>query len=183
MPGPVALKIASADIQHKSDMGGVRLGLENDAQVKDAWSEIMANATQHAPDAAIDGVLVQEMATGLGQVLLGFKRDPLVGPIVVLGVGGLLTEIYDDTALRMAPVNLDAARSMIEEVRGLAPLRGYRGSTPGDLDTLAQALVNFSGLAQREDIYEAEINPVLVREDGNGVIAVDGVVLGAAATD
>ncbi|MBT6800937.1 MAG: CoA-binding protein, partial [Rhodospirillales bacterium] len=128
-------------------------------------------------------VLVQEMATGLGQVLLGFKRDPLVGPIVVLGVGGLLTEIYDDTALRMAPVNLDAARSMIEEVRGLAPLRGYRGSTPGDLDTLAQAIVNFSGLAQREDIYEAEINPVLVREDGNGVIAVDGVVLGAAATD
>jgi acetate---CoA ligase (ADP-forming) len=183
IPGPVALKIASADIQHKSDMGGVRLGLENDDQVESAYSEIMANAAQHAPNAAIDGVLVQEMATGLGQVLLGFKRDPLVGPIVVLGVGGLLTEIYGDTALRMAPVNLDAARSMIEEVRGLAPLRGYRGSIPGDLDALAQAIVNFSSLALREDIYEAEINPVLVREDGKGVIAVDGVVLGAASTD
>jgi acetate---CoA ligase (ADP-forming) len=181
MPGPVALKIASADIQHKSDMGGVRLGLEGDEQVKSAWSEIMANAAQHAPDAVIDGVLVQEMATGLGQVLLGFKRDPLVGPIVVLGVGGLLTEIYGDTALRMAPVNLDAARSMIEEVRGLAPLRGYRGSTPGDLDALAHAIVNFSRLALREDIYEAEINPVLVRENGRGVIAVDGVVLGTAS--
>jgi acetate---CoA ligase (ADP-forming) len=183
MSGPVALKIASADIQHKSDMGGVHLGLESDEQVMAAFEETMANAAQHAPDAVIDGVLVQEMASGLGQVLLGFKRDPMVGPIVVLGVGGLLAEIYGDTALRMAPVNLDAARSMIEEVRGLAPLRGYRGATPGDLDALAKEIVNFSRLALREDIYEAEINPVLVRENGKGVIAVDGVVLGAASTD
>jgi len=177
--GPVALKIASADIQHKSDIGGVCLGLESDDQIVAAYDQIIANVSSQAPEAVIDGVLVQEMASGLGQVLLGYKQDPLVGPIVVLGVGGVLTEIYNDSALRTAPVNPADARSMIDEVRGLAPLRGYRGAVTGDLDALAQSIANFSKLAARVDIFEAEINPLLVRENGEGIMAVDGVVLGA----
>lgn len=179
MGGAVALKIASADISHKSDIGGVRVGLLQEDDIAGAFDDIVGNARKNAPKARIDGVLVQEMATGLGQVLLGYKRDPQVGPTVVLGVGGVLTEIYGDSALRLAPVSLDDAMAMIEEVRGLAPLRGYRGATQGDLPALAHAIVNFSKLAGREDIHEAEINPLLVREDGRGVIAVDAVLLGA----
>ncbi|RLC56199.1 MAG: hypothetical protein DRI30_06270 [Chloroflexi bacterium] len=176
---PVVLKIASAEILHKSDIGAVRVGLENADDITAVFNEIVSNAKAMAPTAHIDGVLVQEMAAGVGQVLLGYKIDPLVGPSVVLGVGGVLTEIYRDSALRLAPVGYDDAMAMIEEVRGLAPLRGYRGAKRGDLPCLARAIVNFSELAGRRDIHEAEINPLIVREDGRGIVAVDGLVLGA----
>ena len=115
------------------------------------------------------------MEKGLAEVIVGYKRDPQVGPVVVLGIGGVVAEIYRDIVLRLAPVGIDEARRMIEEVKGLAVIRGYRGMPPGDVGALAQAVSAFSQLAALEDIREAEINPLIVR--GEGVVAVDGLIV------
>ena len=173
---PVAIKVRSSELAHKSDVGGVALGLHDAAALAAAREDILSAVGQAAPQAQLDGVVVQEMASGLGEVLLGLNRDPTVGPVVVLGLGGLLAEIHDDVALRLAPVDLATAKAMITEVKGLALLRGYRGQPAGDLDALADAIVAFSALAAAAQVSEAEINPLIVKADGEGVIAVDGLV-------
>ena len=139
---------------------------------------ILAQVRASRPDARIDGILVQKMERGLAEVILGFRRDPLVGPVVVLGVGGVLAEIYKDIAIRIAPVSLDTARAMIDEVRGLAVIRGYRGLPRGDCEALAQAVAAMSQLALLEGrpVTEAEINPLIVKPEGQGVVAVDGLI-------
>ncbi len=116
------------------------------------------------------------MASGLGEVLIGYRLDAQVGPIVMLAAGGVLTEIYRDRSVRLAPVTLDVAREMIAEVKALRALAGYRGKPAGDLDALACALVALSALAGDPEVAEAEVNPLLVRADGDGVLAVDAVV-------
>jgi hypothetical protein len=126
----------------------------------------------------MDRVLVQPMLTGLGEVLIGYRRDRDVGPIVMVAAGGILTEIYRDRSLRLAPVDLKTAHEMIGEVRGLAPLSGYRGRPAGDLAALAQAIVALSRLATLDGpvVLEAEVNPLLVRPAPLGVVAVDALV-------
>jgi succinyl-CoA synthetase beta subunit len=178
---PVAMKIASPDIAHKSDAGGVRIGLANEDDVASAYDDIIANVGGAHPDAQIDGVLVQKMHQGLGEVLLGYKRDPLVGPTIVLGLGGVLAELYGDVSLRLAPVAIDEARAMIDEVVGLASLRGYRNAPPGDLQALAQTIAAFSTMAGEKAVVEAEINPLVVGAAGDGVVAVDGLIICGAA--
>jgi hypothetical protein len=118
------------------------------------------------------------MEAGLAEALIGYRLDPQVGPIVTLAAGGILAEIYRDTAVRLAPTDHETARDMIEEVKGLAPVRGYRGLPLGDLEALAAAIVALSQLAHlgARPIAEAEINPILIKPLGAGVIAVDGVV-------
>ena len=118
------------------------------------------------------------MEKGLAEVILGCKRDPQVGPVVVLGVGGVLAEIYRDFAIRLAPVTVEEARRMIEEVKGLALIRGYRGLPRGDVAVLARAVSDFSQLARLEPrVTEAEINPLIVKREGEGVVAVDGLLV------
>jgi acyl-CoA synthetase (NDP forming) len=119
------------------------------------------------------------MESGLAEVILGFRRDPEVGPVVVLGIGGVLAEVYKDIAVRVAPVGIEDARLMIEQVKGLAVVRGYRGLPLGDTEALAQAVVSLSQLADESaaQISEAEINPLLVLPEGSGVVAVDGLVI------
>jgi acetate---CoA ligase (ADP-forming) len=119
------------------------------------------------------------MERGLAEVILGFRRDPLVGPTVTVGLGGVLAEIYKDAATRLAPVDEAEARQMIDEVKGLATIRGYRNLPRGDVATLAKAIAAFSALAHKAfaDVSEAEINPLLVKRDGEGAVAVDGLVL------
>ena len=138
---------------------------------------------ERKPDAEIDGILVQQMQSGLAEVILGFRRDPDVGPVVVLGVGGTLAELYKDIAIRVAPVAVEEARSMVEEVTGLAVIRGYRGMPKGDCEALAEAIVAVSQLASDRfaDVAEAEVNPLLVLPEGEGVVAVDGLVVGRSA--
>ena len=119
---------------------------------------------------------MQCMERGLAEVILGFKRDPQVGPIVVLGMGGVLAEIYRDFALRLAPVDVATASDMIEEVKGLAVIRGYRGMARGDCMALARAVSAFSQLAHVPGVAEAEINPLLVKRESEGVVAVDGLI-------
>jgi len=178
---PIALKIASPDIAHKSDAGGVRIDIGDGDELARAYGDIINSVGVAHPDADIDGVLVQKMHSGLGEALLGFKRDPLVGPVIVLGLGGILAELYHDTALRLAPVDIIEAQAMIDEVIGLAPLRGYRNAPPGDMQALAQAIVDFSNFAREKAVLEAEINPLVVGAEGHGVVAVDGLIICGAA--
>jgi acetate---CoA ligase (ADP-forming) len=176
---PVALKILSADIAHKTEAGGVALNLPDGQTAAMAAREIEKRVRAHSPLARLDGFLIQKMERGLAEVILGFRRDPLVGPTITVGLGGVLAEIYKDAATRLAPVDEAEARQMIEEVKGLATIRGYRNLPRGDVAALAKAVAAFSALAHTAfaDVMEAEINPLLVKREGEGVVAVDGLVL------
>ena len=175
---PVVAKILSPDITHKTDAGGVAIGIATPEELKRAAAGILQRVRTKLPGAKVNGVLVQRMEKGLAEVILGYKRDPQVGPVVVLGVGGVLAEIYRDFALRLAPVTEEEAGRMIEEVKGLAVIRGYRGLPRGDTAALARAVSAFSGLAHLERrVAEAEINPLMVKAEGEGVVAVDGLLI------
>ena len=135
----------------------------------------MRNAVNsHLPAASIEGLLLQEMAFGLGEELVGLRHDNLVGPIITVGAGCIFAEIYKDVSIRPAPVSLATARKMIDEVKGFAALRGYRGKAKGDLEALANLVANLSQLANLRRIVEAEINPVLVQADG--VLMLDALI-------
>jgi acyl-CoA synthetase (NDP forming) len=167
---PVVLKVLSSEITHKSDVGGVTLG------IPDAPSLMAAIAAMRARLPEARRMLVQPMTAGLGEVLAGYRVDPDVGPLVMVAAGGIYTEIYRDRSLRLAPVDAGTAAEMIAEVQGLRILAGYRGKPAGDLAALAQAVAALSQLAADPSVAEAEINPVIVRPPGEGVVAVDAVV-------
>ena len=156
--------------------GGVVLNINDAAALKTAARDILEKVGKKHPSAKLNGILVQRMEKGLAEIMLGFKRDPQVGPVVVLGIGGVLAEIYKDFAARLAPVSVEDAATMIEQVKGLAPIRGYRGMTRGDCAALAKTVSDFSQLAFIDSIAEAEINPLIVKAEGAGVVAVDGLI-------
>ncbi len=174
---PVAAKLVSADLPHKTEAGAVVLDLADADALAAAIDSMRQSAGRYQPRARIDGVLVQAMVRGLAEALLGFRDDPLLGPIVVLGAGGRLAEVYRDVATRVAPVGTDIAHEMIREVKGLATIRGWRGLPRGDLAALADAVVAVSRLAllPGRPVAEAEINPLIIGRDG--VTAVDGLVV------
>ena len=176
---PVVLKILSADIPHKTEAGGVALGIPDGQTAAVAAREIEKRVKAHVPDARLQGFLLQRMERGLVEVILGYRRDPLVGPTVTVGMGGVLAELYKDASTRLAPVDESEALEMIAEVKGLATIRGYRNLPKGDVAALAKTIAAFSSLAHRQfaDVVEAEINPLLVKRDGEGVVAVDGLVV------
>ncbi len=177
---PLAVKALSADLPHKTEAGAVKLGIGSEVELAGAIDEIRNNVARLKPDLKLDRFLVEEMVKGVGEVLVGFRLDPQVGPVVVLSPGGILAEVYKDSAIRMAPVTMDDARAMIDEVKGLAPLRGYRNLPKGDLDALADAIVKISSLAEAANPpLDAEINPMIVGGEGKGVFAVDGLVIAA----
>lgn len=176
---PVVLKILSVDIPHKTEAGGVALGIPDGQTAAMAAREIEKRVKAYAPGARLQGFLIQKMERGLVEVILGFRRDPLVGPTVTVGLGGVLAEIYKDASTRLAPVDEREAMEMIAEVKGLATVRGYRNMPRGDVAALAKTIATFSTLAHKQfaDVAEAEINPLLVKRDGDGVVAVDGLVV------
>jgi acetate---CoA ligase (ADP-forming) len=174
---PVVAKVLSSDVAHKTDAGGVVLNIADAAALRAAARDILARVRSRHPHAAINGILVQSMEKGLAEVIVGYRRDPQAGPVVMLGIGGVLAEIHRDFALRLAPVGADEAMRMIEEVKGLAVIRGYRGMPRGDCAALAQAVSAFSQLAALEGLTEAEINPLIVKAEGAGVVAVDGLIV------
>ncbi|MGE5522526.1 MAG: acetate--CoA ligase family protein [Rhodospirillaceae bacterium] len=174
---PVVAKILSPDIAHKTDAGGVALNIENVQALRQAGEEIFKRVKAKHPQARLDGILVQKMEKGLAEVIVGYKHDPQVGPVVLLGIGGVLAEIYKDIAIRLAPVSTAEAERMIDEVKGLATIRGYRGLPRGDRKALAEAIAACSQLAHVAGIAEAEINPLLVKPEGQGVVAVDGLIV------
>jgi acyl-CoA synthetase (NDP forming) len=176
---PVAAKIVSPDIPHKTEAGAVVLDIPDDSALQQSSRGLMQKIKRTHPTAKITGILVQRMQSGLAEAIIGYKHDPETGPIVMLGVGGQLTEIYRDFALRLAPVSRETAQGMIEEVRGLAVIRGYRHLPAGDREALAAAVCALSKLAHVTSrvVLEAEINPLIIKPAGTGVVAVDGLVI------
>ncbi len=179
MPGPYALKLLSADILHKTDAGMVRLNVEQ-ASVQATAKDLLAAAAIGFPHAKVDGVLVQRMERGLAEVILGYSNDAEVGPTVLLGMGGVMAELKRSFSVRLAPVSVGTAMEMIDELAELAILSGYRNLPRGDCAALARAVRALSLLACVEGgsaVTEAEINPLIVKAEGNGAIAVDGLVV------
>ncbi|WP_226575991.1 acetate--CoA ligase family protein [Acuticoccus sediminis] len=174
--GPYVLKAVSADLPHKSEAGAVRLGLKDRAAVASAVAEMRAALTSNVPGAVVSGFVVAAMETGLGEAIVGLTRDPVTGPMISVGLGGVMTEIFADLAISPAPVSPGGARAMIASVKSFALLRGYRGAPEGDLEALADVVVRLSTLASDARVAEAEINPVLVRPRGDGVVALDAVI-------
>jgi len=176
---PAAVKIVSPQIAHKSGGGGVVLGITSGVALGDACRRVLANVAEAHPDAEIEGLLVQRMESGVCEVLVGYRRDSLVGPIVTVGVGGTLAEIHRDIAVRLAPISPARAEAMIGEVAGLALVRGVRSQPAGDRAALAAAIVAMSNLARIDapEVREAEINPLIVKPAGEGVVAVDGLIV------
>jgi acyl-CoA synthetase (NDP forming) len=163
---PVALKILSPDIAHKTELGGVALNIPDAHALRVEAAAMRARVQRAAPEARITGFLAQSMARGLAEAILGFRRDPEVGPIVLLGAGGVLAELHRDIAIRLAPLHLDEARAMIAEVRGLRAVTGWRGLPKGDIEALARAIVAMGHLAALDSVREAEVNPLMIHESG-----------------
>jgi acetate---CoA ligase (ADP-forming) len=183
LPFPVAVKVESPDIPHKTEAGAVRLGIEDLDALKRAAHEVLAAAHRHDPAARIDGVLVQQMASGL-EVIVGAVNDPFFGPVVTFGLGGILTELLRDVTHGFAPFDVETAKELIFGIRGAALLRGYRGQPALDVDALADALSRVSLLIadHAERIREIDVNPLFVRPAGAGVIAADALVVLAPRT-
>jgi acyl-CoA synthetase (NDP forming) len=171
---PVAVKALTAEIAHKTDVGGVVLNVEDGNQLLAAIRQIRTAVGESGESRRVYRVLVQPMVYGLGEALIGYRVDAHAGPLVMVAAGGVLTELYRDRSLRIAPVDLATAHEMIAEVRALKFLAGFRGGPKGDLDALAAAIVALSGLAGDASVAEAEVNPVIVCEDR--VVAVDALV-------
>ncbi|MEZ0300446.1 MAG: acetate--CoA ligase family protein [Hyphomicrobiaceae bacterium] len=177
MEGPFAVKVVSRDVPHKTEAGGVKLGVPREG-LAEAARTVSDSARKHVPGANIEGVLVSEMAQGL-ETLIGVINDEAFGPVVALGLGGVLTEVLKDVVYRVAPFDLETAREMIGELRGARLFEGYRGQAAADKEALAQALVAVSGMAAAlaPRLAELDINPVFVRPAGKGVAAADALVV------
>ncbi|SEJ04106.1 acetate--CoA ligase family protein [Achromobacter sp. NFACC18-2] len=176
VPYPLVAKICSRDLAHKTELGAVRIGIRDAQALEAAARELREAVRLRAPDARVDGILVQPMEDRLIELILGYRHDPLVGPTVLLGAGGIAAELAPDFAVRLAPVDVDEAWRMIFEVRQTRLVRGFRGLPEGDCEALARAIAAFSRLALCDGVRveEAEINPLFVRADG--VVAVDALV-------
>jgi acyl-CoA synthetase (NDP forming) len=175
---PVAIKVQSPDISHKTEAKAVRLGIADDRELASAYEEVLRNARAYKSDARIEGVLVQEMLTGGTEAILGITNDPLFGPAVMFGLGGIFAEVLKDVAFRLAPVTPSMAREMIAEIKGYPVLTGARGKPPADIDALADAIVRLSALAVdlQDHVAELDVNPVFVMDKGSGVKAADALI-------
>jgi len=175
---PVAVKVLSRDIPHKSEIGGVKLGVTNLDGVADAIRTIRGNVRKHRPDATIDGFIVAEMIGDGLETLIGVVRDPSFGPVVAFGLGGVATAVLKDLSYRVAPFGVDQARAMIAELRAAPLFSSFRGRAALDVEALADAIARVSVLAAREEqIVELDINPLFVRPNGKGVAAADALVV------
>jgi acyl-CoA synthetase (NDP forming) len=164
---PVVLKIVSPDIIHKSDIGGVIVGIKNEKEVEDAYRKIMENVQKHNPKAKIEGILIQEMAPYGTEVIVGSIKDPQFGPAIMFGLGGIFVEVLKDVSFRVTPVTEDEAAEMISEVKAYPLLKGYRNTPPADVKALAKIIVNTSRLVtENPEIKELDLNPIMAYEKG-----------------
>jgi acyl-CoA synthetase (NDP forming) len=173
---PSVLKIISPDVVHKSDVGGVKVGLESVSQVKTAYDSILSSTRAAVPSASILGVSVQKMAQPGVEVIIGATKDPQFGQVILFGLGGVLVEILKDVSMRLVPLTGRDARMMIREIKSLPLLQGYRQYPPCDLDSLEKAILNLSQFLEKyPDIKELDLNPVLCYPEG--LVAVDARVV------
>jgi len=175
---PVVLKVASLDISHKTDVGGVIMGIENGDALRMAWERMHRSLEASVPTARIEGFEVEAQILGGREVLVGVQRDPSFGPIVVFGLGGIYVEILRDVTFRIAPVRTLSAQHMIESVKAFPMLKGVRGEPPSDIAALQETIERVSQLAvDLPEVVEMDINPLIVRAEGKGVVAVDARVV------
>jgi acyl-CoA synthetase (NDP forming) len=173
---PVVLKISSPDVIHKSDSGGVRLGLANATQVGKAYSEIVTSVRKAFPKAVIDGVSVQKMAPPGVEVIVGMSKDAQFGPVLMFGLGGILVEVLKDVSFRIVPVTQRDAAEMIREIKGYPVLEGYRGQKPASISALEKLIVKVSQFVEKNpQIKELDVNPVFAYHDK--VVAVDARIV------
>lgn len=173
---PVVLKVVSADIVHKSDVGAVAVGLREAKEVVGSFSRLLENVATVAPDAKVNGVLVAKQAPAGREVIAGGIVDPVFGPTVMFGLGGIFTEVLRDVTFRIAPLELRDAREMLQEVRAYPVLAGLRGEKPCDLDALAEVLMALSQMmVEHEEIQEIDLNPLRVFE--RGLTALDARII------
>ena len=175
---PVAIKVQSPDIPHKTEAGAVRLAIASDTELQHAYQEVLQSARAYNAGAKIEGVLVQEMVRGGIEAILGITNDPLFGPAVMFGLGGIFAEVLKDVSFRLAPVTPAMAREMIGEIKGYPVLAGARGQPPADVDALADAIVKLSALAVdlKDKVAELDVNPLFVMARGEGVKAADALI-------
>jgi len=171
---PVAMKISSPDIPHKSDVGGVVLNVKREL-VRTTYDEIVSRVRKTASNASIEGVLVQQMAPPGQEVIVGLKKDPQFGYALMFGLGGIFIEVYRDVFFRVVPVEKKDVLMMISEIKGYPILKGIRGRKPVDIDAIADVLMAVSGMAEKENIIELDINPLIVGE--KGAVAVDAMAM------
>ncbi|MHB8103963.1 MAG: acetate--CoA ligase family protein [Dehalococcoidales bacterium] len=173
---PVVLKIASPDITHKTDAGGVKVGLKNTAEVKKAYGEIMAAVHEKYPDAKIEGVSVQSMAKPGIEIIVGMNKDAQFGPVIMFGLGGIFVEVLKDVSFRLIPIVKRDAEEMIKEIKGYALLNGYRRQEPADIPSLVDVLLKVSSLVEKTpEIKEIDLNPVFAYKDS--AVAVDARIV------
>jgi len=173
---PVVLKIVSPDVIHKSDSGGVKLGLSNATQVGNAYSEILSAVKKHYPKAKIQGVSVQKMARTGVEVIIGMTKDAQFGPVLMFGLGGILVEVLKDVSFRIVPLVKRDAREMIKEIKGYPLLEGYRGQEPADVPYLEDLILKVSDFVDKSpEIKELDLNPIFAYK--NGAVAVDARVI------
>jgi len=173
---PVVLKIASPDIVHKSDTGGVKLGLKTSKQVGKAYDDILRTISQKYPQALIQGVSVQKMARPGVEVIIGMSKDAQFGPVLMFGLGGILVEILKDVSFRIVPLTRRDAGEMIREIKGYPLLEGYRGQEPVDVSNLEELLLKVSDFVeQNPEVKELDLNPIFAYSDG--AVAVDARVI------
>ena len=157
-------------------MGGVELNITSNEDLQIRHKKLFKVFQKLKIEGNQKQFLIQKMETGIAELILGYRVDELVGPIVVVGTGGIFSEVYDDKAIRIAPVDLIEAKNMIKEVKSLVTLTGYRGRPKADINILAKAIVNISQLANIKRIQEAEINHILVKKENEGIVAVDRLI-------
>jgi acetate---CoA ligase (ADP-forming) subunit beta len=179
MQFPLVMKVVSDKIVHKSDFGGVQVGLQTLEDVEKAFERIYENARKRGVDREeIEGVVVQEMVEGVQEILVGIKRDPIFGPILVIGIGGIFVELFKDVQLGICPLTEEDIFKMIERLKGYPLLDGFRGRNRADIKSLVSLSQKVSNLAmENEQIQEMDLNPVILKEEGLGAMAVDARII------
>ncbi len=169
---PVVLKACSPELMHKSEHGCIELNLRSERDVREAYERISGSI-----DLKLDGILVQEMVSGQRELVVGLTRDPQFGPCIMLGIGGIMTEVFEDTAFRMAPLGMIEAKDMMEELRFRAIFGAFRGQKPVDMEMLCRTLIAVGKIGlELEAVSELDINPMIITSEGR-VVAVDALVL------
>ena len=173
---PVAIKLLSNDFLHKTEIGGVELNINSMDSLISSYQKLSKISNNLNIKENEKKFLMQKMEKGLTEIILGYRVDELVGPIVMIGPGGVMSEIFDDKSIRIAPVEISDAMEMIKEVKSLISVQGFRGLPKADMKVLAQAIVQISQLASVREIKDAEINPIIIKEGQEGLVAVDGLI-------
>ena len=184
MAFPVVMKIVSPQILHKTDAGGVVVGLKTREEVKKAFNQIVDNAGKYDRNAVIDGVLIQKMAPQGDETILGMNRYPIFGPLLMFGLGGIYVELFQDVVFRLAPISRNEARRMIHEIKGYKIFKGFRGRAESDLQAVEKTLVSLSDMViNHPEISEMDINPLLVHGEGKGATVADCRIILKASYD